>query len=334
MKKIALLFSHFPKHLCGRDLPLLRLKAAVSFLKSQDVTVITSAGQTHWDCILTALLEHHIPVHPVIVKPMTVEEISEQFSCCFESYTIVESWEQRDQFLCFNTDYVYPLWLRKNGHLAQIIALLPAERIDFCFDCSSYRFSGSALKYVLHEPSEELRSLPDNYLWHWTRGKNGIWEGETRREFCNDLLSSQSAPRNAFATLYRILKEQKLRAGCQHIAGNIPVTSFTENHPGYSRLLFTWRRDLQRMNFEPYGIGIPRTIACLKGAGPLKYGTTPNWDTMKSENQWKNELEWRIKGDFLLDDECRKKMIVVVRTTQEIELIHTVFSGRVVAYEE
>ncbi|MDR1141257.1 MAG: hypothetical protein LBL62_06170, partial [Planctomycetaceae bacterium] len=300
----------------------------------QNVTAITSAGQTHWDCILTVLLQFDIPIHLVIVKPMTIEEVSEQFSCAFESYTTLESWEERDRFICFHAECVYPLWLRKNGHLAKITALLPAEQIDFRFDCSSYRFPEAGLKYLLREPSTELCSLPDDYLWHWTRGQHGIWNGETRREFCNDLLCSPSAPRNALATLCRILKERKIRAGSLHIAGNIPVTSFTENHPAHSAILFTWRKDLQRMNFEPYGIGIPRDVAVSKGVRLLKYGTTPDWDTMQSDNRWKNENEWRVRGDFLLDNECTKNMIIVVRKTQEMEFIRTIFSGRVVSYEQ
>jgi hypothetical protein len=333
MKRIALLFSHLPKHLCGLDLPIKQLKAAALFLKSQDVTVITSAGQTHWDCILTALLDHHIPVHPVIAEPMTIDDVSEQFSCVFKSYTIVKSWEERDRFICFNAERLYPLWLRKNGRLAKIIALLPAEQIDFRFDCSSYRFPAAGFKYSLREPSSELCSLPDDSLWHWTRGKHGIWDGETRRKFCSDLLCSQSAPRNGLATLYRILTERKIRAGSLHIAGDIAVTSFTENHPASSVVLFTWRKDLQRMNFEPYGIGIPREYAYSKGVRLLKYGATPDWDTMQSDNRWKNEREWRVQGDFLLDDECTKKMIIVVRKSQETDYIRTIFSGRVVSYE-
>jgi hypothetical protein len=334
MKNIALLFSHLPKHLCGHDLPIVRLKEVVVFLQSQDVTVMTSAGQTHWDCILTALLDSNIPVHPVIAEPMTIKEVSEQFSRIFESYTMVKSWEERDRFICLNAECLYPLWLRKNGHFAQIIASLPAERIDSRFDCSSYRFSVAGLKYLLREPSSELCLLPDDYLWHWTRGKHGIWNGETRREFCSDLLCSRFAPRNALATLCRILKERKIRAGSLHIAGNIPVTSFTENHPAHSSVLFTWRRDLQQMNFEPYGIGIPREYAHSKGVRRLKYGTTPDWDTMQSDNRWKNEREWRVRGDFLLDDECITKMIVVVRKLQEIECIRTIFKKCVVSYEQ
>jgi hypothetical protein len=334
MKRIALLFSHLPKHVCGLDEPIMRLKTAAAFLKSQNVTAIASAGQTHWDCILTVLLQFDIPIHLVIVKPMTIEEVSEQFSCAFESYTTLESWEERDRFICFRAECVYPLWLRKNGHLAKITALLPAEQIDFRFDCSSYCFPVAGLKYSLREPSAELCSLPDGYLWHWTRGQHGIWNGETRREFCNDLLCSPSAPRNALATLCRILKERKIRAGSLHIAGNIPVTSFTENHPAHSAILFTWRKDLQRMNFEPYGIGIPRDVAVSKGVRLLKYGATPDWDTMQLDNRWKNENEWRVRGDFLLDNECTKNMIIVVRKTQEMECIRTIFSGRVVSYEQ
>jgi hypothetical protein len=148
------------------------------------------------------------------------------------------------------------------------------------------------------------------------------------------MLHSHSPPRNALETLCRILKEQKIRASGFHIAGHIPVTSFTENHPARSASMFTWRKDEQRMNFEPYGLGISRDEAYRKGVRPLKYGTTPQWDTMKLNNHWKNESEWRGQNDFILDEECFKKMIVVVRKKQEIKQVQTIFAGRIIAYEQ
>jgi hypothetical protein len=332
MNRVSLLLSHLQKQLSGRDKPIEQLKTATEFLKTQNVKILVSAGQTHWDCILSAVLGCGIPVHLVVVEPMTVEDISAEFSSAFESYDVVESWEARDKFICSNSDCLYPLWLRRNGHISQIIAET-SSRIDLRFDCSSYKFGDSGLKYSLSGLSAEVKLLPSDYLWHWTRGKHGIWAGETRRNYCNDILNSNSPPRNALATLARILNEKRIRASGLRIAGNTPVVSFTENHPAQSEKMFTWRKDRQQMNFEPYGIGIAKEYIKTKGAKLLKYGTTPDWETMQFDNRWKDENEWRIRGDFLLEDDCTDKMIVVVRKPNEIEKIQKSFKGKIISYE-
>ncbi|MDR1479703.1 MAG: hypothetical protein LBJ00_12280 [Planctomycetaceae bacterium] len=335
MNCVSLLFSHLPKQISGRDKPIQQLKTATAFLKTQNITILTSAGQTHWDCILSAVLDSGIPVHLVVAKPMTIEEISAQFSYEFNSYNIVESWEARDKFICSNAGCLYPLWLRRNGHISQLITKNSSNssRVDLRFACSSYRFVDSGLKYLLSDLSAEVELLPDNYLWHWTRGKHGIWAGETRRNYCSDILNSNSPPRDALATLTRILREKIIRASGLKIASNTPVTAFTENNPADSKAMFTWRKDRQQMNFEPYGIGIEKEYLKTKGAKLLQYGTTPDWNTMKFDNRWKNENEWRIHGDFLLEDDCTDKMIVVVRKPHEIAKIQESFNGKIVSYE-
>jgi hypothetical protein len=87
------------------------------------------------------------------------------------------------------------------------------------------------------------------------------------------------------------------------------------------------------MNFEPYGIGIPQEIVIEKGAKLLNYGTTPNWDTMQIENRWKHENEWRIKGDFSIENNYINKIIVVVRKKIEIEQVQKIFKGKIISYE-
>ncbi|MDR1052566.1 MAG: hypothetical protein LBL39_00160, partial [Planctomycetaceae bacterium] len=69
MNRVSLLLSHLPKQLSGRDKPIEQLKTAANFLKTQNVKVLVSAGQTHWDCILSAVLGCGIPVHLVVVEP-------------------------------------------------------------------------------------------------------------------------------------------------------------------------------------------------------------------------------------------------------------------------
>jgi hypothetical protein len=335
MERVSLLLSHLPKQISGQDEPIKLIKTATEFLKSKNITLITSTGQTNWDCILTAALNNHIPVHLIIVEPMTIADVTEQFNCEFKSYEIVGSRELRDKLICSSADCLYPLWIRRGGHIARLIsdsAISP--RVDLRFDCSTYKFRNSGLKYLSSEISPSVSLLPNNYFWHWTRGKHGVWLGETRRNYCNDILNSDTPPRSGLATLIRILQERKIRASGLHIAGNIPVTSFTSNQPAKSTEMFTWRNDLQQMNFEQYGIGIDEKYAQEKGTIPLQYGKTPDWDTMQTENRWKNENEWRFRGDFVLDDKCWEKMIVVVRKAEEIEQVKKIFNGKVIAFEK
>jgi hypothetical protein len=335
MERVSLLLSHLPKQISGQDEPIKQLKIAAKFLKSKDITIVTSTGQTHWDCILSAALCDCIPVHLIIVTPMTIADVTEQFNCEFTSYEIVGSRELRDDLVCLRSDCLYPLWIRRGGHISRLISD-PAisSRVDWRFDCSAYKFRNSGLKYLSSKISSNISSLPDGYFWHWTRGRHGVWLGETCRDYCNDILNSNAPPRNAIATLIRILQERKIRASGLHIAGNIPVTSFTSNHPTKSTEMFTWRNDLQQMNFEQYGIGIDESYAKEKGTTLLKYGKTPDWNTMQTDNRWKNENEWRFRGDFVLDDECWEKMIVVVRKQHEIEQVKKLFNVKVIAFEE
>ncbi|MDR1962155.1 MAG: hypothetical protein LBQ50_00035, partial [Planctomycetaceae bacterium] len=155
MQKVSLLLSHLPKSVCGADTPLEKLKFAVAFLKTQNIQAITSVGQCHWDCILTALIQNGISVHLIIPKPLTLTDIFAQFSFTPQSYTMVDSREERDWLVCSMADKLFPLWLLKNGHFSKLLTRIPVDKIDWCFDCSRYRFPKLQLKYELPPPSQE-----------------------------------------------------------------------------------------------------------------------------------------------------------------------------------
>jgi hypothetical protein len=131
----------------------------------------------------------------------------------------------------------------------------------------------------------------------------------------------------------RILNEKKVRSSALNIGNKTPVVCFTQNCPIDMRALFSYRTRKHRMNFEPYGIGVKKEFAAAKGVEPIKYGGKADWNTMNSFENWKEEKEWRCKGDFIFDKECLENSIVVVRKRDEINSIKEIFNGKVIPFE-
>jgi hypothetical protein len=314
---------------------------SVEFLQSHGLFAVTSAGQPHWDCILSVIIRYNIPAHVILPKQIPPSYLDEQFQFANNSNNvittaIVPSREQRDRIICEQPDYVIPIWLRDKGHLASYLANVNGAKIETHFNCSEYNFETS-VKYEVPEPSDRIRLLPSDYIWHWTRATIGAWSGETAYQFWSDRLFTNNPPHNALMTLIRIICERRLRASGEHIAGNEPVVAFTENHPSSpvtTETMLRWRQRRHRMNFEPYAIGIPQQDAIARSTKPIKYGGERSWDTMQTGKTWQQEREWRHRGDFILDKECLKNAIVIVREKNEIEKVKQFFDGKVYAYGE
>jgi hypothetical protein len=339
MPHASLLLSHLPTQIRGDELPFRTLIQAVEFLQSRGLSAVTSAGQSHWNCILSVLIRHNIPTHIILPKQIPLSYLDEQFPIANNpnnviTTVIVSSREQRDRDICEQSDCIIPVWLREKGHLASYVTNVSGTKIETRFNCSEYNFE-TPVKYEVPEPSNEIRLLPSGYIWHWTRAAIGAWSGETEYQYWCDRLFTNNLPHNALMTLIRIIREQRLRASGKHITGNEPVVAFTENHPSSpatTETMLRWRQRRHRMNFEPYSIGIPQQDAIARSTKPIKYGGERAWDTMQTGKTWQQEKEWRHQGDFILDDECLKNAIVIVRAKNEIEMVKQFFGGKVYAF--
>ncbi|MDR1493779.1 MAG: hypothetical protein LBT05_13810 [Planctomycetaceae bacterium] len=330
MPLAAILLSHLPTQCCAKDLPISAIGNAVDFIAGRGFSLAVSVGASHWDYVLFAAIERRVPVHLVVVRkeiPVWKEWQITPVSC-----EIVETAEQRDKRILEKADAIFPIWIRPKGRLAAILAATSSEKtIDKRFDCSAYRFSVS-LKYPPFVYSSQLTSAPDSYLWHWTRSSVGKWNDETPQEFCRDVLTSPIYPRNAFATLKRIVQTRILRGCGERIVNRVPVVSWTQNHPAKNETMLQWRTGKHRMNFEPYAIGLPRESFAARGGTPVVYGGKPDWNTMRKDAVWTQENEWRKRGDFTLDDDVLNEMITIVYQNEEIESMRKVFAGKIIPF--
>jgi hypothetical protein len=155
------------------------------------------------------------------------------------------------------------------------------------------------------------------------------------------MLSSNTWPREALATLKRIIQSGKILASSRHMPGKVPTVSFSSLTPLEVIPLIRWRARYAEMSFEPYGIGIERTTALESGVRPVIYGA--NADTADCENwlcqspgnitDWRNEKEYRCLGDFQLDALPSDKLTLFCRFAEEVEALERKFGVKTYWFE-
>ncbi len=187
-----------------------------------------------------------------------------------------------------------------------------------------------------------VERFPENYLTHFTRRCPGPWPGQTYLEYLDSLVENASgAHHSAFETLKRILREGRIRACGKMYRGGEPVISFTECSPEEILEITTWNPALIRWTFEPYGIAFPKNYLIHAGARPVIYASDSEYEEI-AENErylfqlhdpprkrWKQEREWRIRGDLLIHRFNPEELIVVVKKPEEAQEISDMFSHRV-----
>jgi len=199
------------------------------------------------------------------------------------------------------------------------------------------------LKYALSADnlSAEAAAIGCQYLVHWTRTSNGPWPGEPVASFCRAVLDSDAYPRGAFAGVRNMLTTGRIAASPRHMPGNTPCVSFTGKSPLEFAPLMRWRARYREMSFEPYGIGIERSVALAAGLRAVSYGSArevtpdaaPQW-LRQSEGKltaWRDEDEYRCLGDFALRSVPRESLVLFCRTRAEAGSIARDFGVRAVA---
>ncbi len=203
-EKFAIILSHIPHHISGSDDKIIKLRNAAEYIVEQNGIVVTSMGSTNWDLQLTLAVELSIPVILVVTKQVSQSSfesyVSEQFgNVLILEIVFVESIQERDSTVLDYADTVIPVWCRSGGRMSSLIRGLDTKKI-LCAFYSQNKKQLCKLKYRVGNPSKSLESLPDNYLWHWTRNCDGPWPDETVGEYCSSLLHSSSYPRSSLHT--------------------------------------------------------------------------------------------------------------------------------------
>jgi hypothetical protein len=143
-------------------------------------------------------------------------------------------------------------------------------------------------------------------------------------------MSSSRHPRSAIDTIERIATERYLYASTRHMPRKTPCVSFTGLTPHDAVPLMRWRARYGQMTFEPYGLGIKRTVAERMGIAPVTYydvsaksaiATLPAWRTQSRGviTNWQAENEYRHCGDLDLSPVPDDALVLFCRFEHEVE---------------
>jgi len=174
----------------------------------------------------------------------------------------------------------------------------------------------------------------DNFLFHYTRACPGPWPGQSREEYLLGLLDADPfSDHTALDTLVRILVECRIRSGNKMVRGVEPVVCWSSHPPGNYRTLRKWNSSLARWTIEPYGIAVSRSFLRDLGVKPAIYGRDSVHDVLPLSERfrfqlsgdgradWRNEREWRFRGDFEIAHIPDGKWFAFVPSRAESEII-------------
>jgi len=339
----VILLSRQPLRPCRRNKWLARTVMAFKSLARGDLRLLTSHGMQTWD-ILTALASLHNVSRKIYIPASSHAEFMRTAACLTEQFVLERSLTAfvpvifdadkiskrealvlRDERIIGDADRLIPVSIKSGGNMETLLNRFNHKNCIRSFQ-TDYRKQENSLAYVIteNELTDEIKSLGDSYLFHWTRTFNTAWPDEKLLDYYRAVLTCDRYPRTAFDSLRRILSRNKICATSKNMPGNRATVSFTGLPPEALTPLVRWRARYQQMSFEPYGIGIDKKCALDTGIRPVIYYDKKDNARIENENRWltqshgeitdwRREKEYRIKGDFDLTEIPREYLRAVCR---------------------
>lgn len=321
------------------------LLSAAAYVKHNGWTLNSSIGTPNWEIITACAAIHHVPLRLFISKNslLSRSEFINDFKLDTVNIDIIEIspiadhnntkalWKIRDKTTVESADILIPISIRPKGHLASLLesAQIAGKRIIRNFQ-TGYVNTVQPLSYTINPDNlaDEIKLFKNDYIIHWTRASNGPWPNETKFEFYSQIFNSNSYPRTGQDTLQRIVKSKIILASSRNMPGHTPTVSFSGLLPVETIKLMKWRARYNQMSFEPYGIGIEKTVAFAKGIKEVNYFdsqkntppvSVPQWLTQSSGRitDWRSEKEYRHLGDFDLSKLPDDKLVLFCRNKTE-----------------
>ena len=239
--------------------------------------------------------------------------------------------KNRDSFVLNNAEILIPVSIRNKGIFESFLKESQTPVINK-FQTDYIKKESSLKKYSLHENTWSKNSFifRNDYLFHWTRSSNNCWPGEKLYDFYSSILNSEVFPRNAFNTLLNILDTKCIYGSSRHMPSKIKCVSFTGKSPVDFFNLMKWRTRYLEMSYEPYGIGISKSCTEKLGIKKVIYckkfsecSFDERWfyQSDGKKGDWKQEEEYRYRGDFSFSDIPPEYMICICRYPQEAVFI-------------
>jgi len=348
----AVLNSRQSRYPVGADPWVRSTIEAATWVAREGTALISGAGLATWEMGLWAAGEAlggvivlaGVPGNaPSSAVEKQLQELLRDFTLSHQSVLVLpyrESarspkglWQVRDRWIMEHAKLLLPVSIRPGGFFESTLRRNDlAQKVDARF-LTDYAPRRNVFPRRPHVDIVRARLRPDDWLgWaiHWTRTQHGPWPGERARSFYRDLAASgNSYPRDALATLNRILEEQIVRGSRRHMPLQKAMIGFTELHPADALELMRWRRRYVEFSYEPYGVAV-RTAALLqRGARIVRYGTPeerkalpvserPFFQTVSSKKaDWRAEREIRLEGDLDLSALNPEDVRIIIRSEAE-----------------
>ena len=308
-----------------------KLIEAVGFVKREKLTLISSAGSRNWEIITACAALNSVPLRLLLPVSgsssfeLLKSKISRQF-CLTEGRVTFDKIKNknssdltplqlasiRDETIINRADILIPVSVRPGGNMSKLLSESEADGKTIVREFETeYEKKKSKLAYQIDSSalSNKIKELEKLYLVHWTRATNCRWPDENKLEFYKMIFGSVRYRRTAFDTLRKILSGQSIMATSKNMPSNVKTVCFSALVPEEAIRLMKWRRRYNQMSFEPFGIGIERNYAIAHGIKEVRYYQPSQkkpadgqdnwwWQSAGKKTDWRNEKEFRYKGDF------------------------------------
>ncbi|MCK4631969.1 MAG: hypothetical protein KAT79_01795 [candidate division Zixibacteria bacterium] len=357
----AIFISRQAMHPSGESVWVQKTVEAVRWVASSGRTLVTSHGMPTWELQLSLASDMNIPM-VIYVLAETEDRLREQSAFLQDQFSLkaertefrrvaptVDQTEElrpvRDRAVVKAADLLIPVAIREGGNLRSLleVARKTGKELKLSFQ-TEHSQRDRPLSYNLEDSqlSSELASIGNDYIIHWTRAANSAWPGEKLIDYYRAIISSDSYPRSAMATLHCMLDRRLIVASSRHMPRDIATVSFSSLAPAEVIPLMKWRARYRQMSFEPYGIGIDRECALASGIMQVRYtkkgerlpADIDPWLTQSAGaiTDWRTEKEYRHRGDFDFGDITSDRLIVFAHRPEEAALLQRKYGIRAVTF--
>lgn len=202
--------------------------------------------------------------------------------------------------------------------------------------------------------SETSRVIPLNewnesaeFVFHCTRQRRGAWPDQSEQELVDQLLASEAESRTSCDVLMRITSMQKLIASNDLNRAKTKVVCFTARSLEDIKSMRVFRSHLSKWDFEPFGVGIRKSVVLELGGREVQYGTDESYARLAADDRpffqlavgkskssvpidWTKESEWRVIGDINLGQLSMDDVILFVSDVQSARRLQSVWDGTIV----
>ena len=331
-----------------------KLRDAVQFVKRENLTLVSSVSSRNWEIITACAVLNSVPLRLLMParEASSFEALKSRASrqyCLKDSrvkfdkingknsndLTPLQLANIRDETIIDQADMLIPVSVRPSGNMSSLLSKSYADGkvIVRKFEIE-YEKKKSKLAYQvdISALSEKIKALDESYLVHWTRATNCRWPDENELEFYRMIFSSDKYRRTAFDTLRKILSTEFIMASSKNMPSNVKTVCFSGLVPAETVGFMKWRARYCQMSFEPFGIGIERNYAVAHGIKKVRYYEASQekhivgkdnwlWQSAGKKTDWRNEKEFRYKGDFEFSSVPKEKLVVFCHYKEQANFI-------------